>query len=89
MIRATIYVDGEPYSGIDPDGAGPTPPGAGAFGNGFHNAYSNAGSDVLLFGGEPYVIETGRNLASHMTRILDRVSDGRFQARRIEIRIEA
>ena len=79
----TITVDGVAYGGIDPSGDDPVQqPG---FSESFHNYLSN-GRDALLWGGEPYLIESPINLKSHLGRIVDRIRDGSLGAREIVIK---
>lgn len=85
-LRVTIWLSGEPYSGVDPDGDDYTPP--GAFRTGFHNAHSGGGSDLLLFGGEPHVVESTRNIAGTLTRIVERMADGRLPVGDLWVRPE-
>jgi len=83
MLRAIIYVDGEPFSGIDLDASdGPTKPGLGS---GWSNPPGRE-MDRLLFGGEPHICVGATTLRSYMERILDRMRYGIIEAR--EIRIE-
>lgn len=85
MIMATIYLDGEPFSGVDLAGSDYTPP--GAFRTGFHNNHSQGGSDRYLFGGEPHVCIGARNVRHYVEGILERLGDGRLAGSRVEIRL--
>ena len=84
MLRATIHVDGRAYAGTDPDGEDERTQ-SPAFRNGFHDTGSRRGRDVLLFGGEPALIEGVLNLRSHVERILTRLQDGTLEARTVVI----
>lgn len=86
MIRATIYVDGVAYSGIDYE-ADDTRQISPAFRREFHNNLAS-GRDALVWGGEPHVCEGYRNLASDLERVLRAVECGDVEARTITISVQ-
>jgi hypothetical protein len=86
MISATIHVDSIAYGGIDDTGGEDVTP-SPAFRNGFHQYGASRGRDTLKWGGEPYVIWSARNLASHVERIMTRLADGTLKAKTITIEV--
>ena len=86
MLSFHIYADGRAYGGIDPEGEDTQPPGLA---NGFHNYGHSIGRDALLWGGEPYLIQSAINLQSHMARIMARLRDGTLTAKMITIEVVA
>jgi len=86
MITATIYVDDRPFSGIDYEAEDNTQP-PPAFRPGFHNYNWGGGRDVLKFGGEPYKIESRRNLQSYLDRIMSRIDDGTIKGKVVRIEL--
>ena len=86
MIRATIYLDGAPFSGVDLDGDdGQLSP---AFRNGFHHTNHDGGSDALVFGGEPHVTAGRINIVGYLAKIIDRIERGVLSGQVIEVRME-
>lgn len=84
LITAHIYVDGAAYQGEDPDQTHPAPgPQAGSL-----HTYTGHETNKLRFGFQPIPIEGNRNLASHVTRILNRIKDGHLEAESIRIIIQ-
>ena len=86
MLIATIYVDDQVYGGIDYNASDDTNP-SPAFRAGFHNYNHHGGRDVLMWGGEPKLVEGRRNLSSRLARILDRIDDGTLTAKTIRIEL--
>lgn len=87
MLKATIYLDDVVFSGIDLDGVDNTTP-SPAFRSGFHCYGAGQGRDVLMWGGESFLIESRRNISSYLKRILDRIDDGTLPAGTIRIEFE-
>ena len=89
MISATIHVDGIAYGGTDFDALeGEDKAASPAFRNSFHQYQSGIGRDALKWGGEPYAIQSARNLTSHIARIMTRLADGTLKAKTITIEIK-
>jgi len=80
--KAIIYVDGQPYAGVDPDGCAQGKPGMSP---GWEGHRANCGRDVLLFGGEPHIIEGAINLQTVLTQIVERLRYNELTASRIVI----
>jgi hypothetical protein len=86
MIRYVIYVDDVAYGGEDASGAAESDQYLAGFGKGWHHTPMD-GADTLIWGGDPYVIDGYRNLASHVERIMRRLAQGVLSMRTMRIEV--
>ncbi len=82
-MKATISLDGQPFSGVDIHATWPTKP---EMSRGWHN-YPHGGQDVLTFGGEPHVIESARTLSGYVKLIIDAINDGLVDGHTVTIEV--
>lgn len=86
-MKATIALDGRPFSGVDLQATWPEQPEPFRVGAGWHHAPGN-GRDVLTFGGEPHVIGSARTLMGYVKDIIDAIGDGLLDGKTLTIEVQ-